>query len=101
MIDRYLIETRDKDRGNWMTFSTGNDTPTSKNMAAYALVEAQEVYGPTYEYRVTLLDWDTNGFAFVTESIEALIEEQQAEEAKQAQEDAAHIRQESMRGVFV
>jgi len=101
MTDRYLIEVRDKDRGDWMTFSTGNDTPTSKSMAAYALVEAQEVHGPDWEYRVTLLDWDTNGFPFVTESIEMAIEENEAEQARWAREDAAHIRQESMNGVFV
>ena len=101
MIDRYLIEVRDKARGDWMTYSTGNDTPTSKSMAAYALVEAQECYGAYWEYRVTLLCHDTNSFADVTMSIEMAIEKNKAEQARWAREDAAHIRQESMNGVFV
>ena len=101
MTDRYMIEVRDKARGDWMTFSTGNDTPTSKSMAAYALVEAQEVYGPDWEYRVTLLCHDTNSFADVTGSIEITIEENEAEQARWAREDAAHIRQETMNGVYL
>jgi len=70
-------------------------------MVAYALVEAQEYYGLDWEYRVTLLDHDTNSFADVTPSIEIAIEENEAEQARWAREDAAHIRQESMNGVFV
>lgn len=101
MIDRYLIEIRDKDRGNWITYSQGDETPTSKNMAAYALVEAKTIYGTDWEYRVALLDWDTNSFADVTASIEMAIEEQQAEQERCAREDDAHERQESMREVFV
>ena len=92
-LDIYAIQHREP-KGDWSFDDMGADTPFNKRSAAEHLKTLKDEM-PDCEFRVWLLEMDTNGFSDVTISIEAEIEGQEAERAQQAAEDAAHIRQES------
>ncbi len=98
--ERYIVNYRHADRGNFMSDSAGNEVPSSVEEAIRVMGDVRLNCGEDIEFEVLCLSHDTGRFEDVTTDILASRELDAAEELLSAILDAAHIRQESRPDLF-
>ncbi len=94
MKDDYIIFYREIDRGDWMLDTMGEEIPSSMDQAGTLLAYLREQMGDAYEFKVECLSIH-GPREDVTSKVEGLLDAQQAEMARHAAEDAAHVRSET------